>query len=67
MNFVIFSQFLYNKVDFTAFEAVQLQIEVQQKMLGRSVTLGVNSVEKRPKRGTLKNLTTSNLDININI
>ena len=49
---------MYNKVDFGAsdFEAVlQLQNEVKQKMLGRSVTLGVKSVEKRPKRDTLKN------------
>ena len=35
---------------------VLLQIEVKQKILGRSVTLGVKSV--KPQRGTLKNLTT---------
>ena len=41
-----------NKVDFGAsdFEAaVLLQIEVKQKMLGRSVTFGVKSVEKHPQ------------------
>ena len=48
------SSLVYNKADFTAFEAsVQLQIEVKQKMLGRSFTLGVKSVEKR-QRGNLK-------------
>jgi len=41
-------QFLYKKVDFRGsdFEAPeQLQIEVKQKMHGRSVTLGVKSVK----------------------
>ena len=59
-----FEQLLSNKVDFGAsdFEAVlQLQIEVKWKMLGRSVTLGPKSVEKQLIKGTLKNLTTSNL------
>ena len=52
-------QLLFNKVDFGAsdFEAaVQLQIEVKQKMLGWSLTFGLKSVEKCLPRGTLKNL-----------
>ena len=42
-----FEQLLYNlgASDFEA--AVLLQIEVKQKMLGRSVTFGPKSVEKR--------------------
>ena len=51
-GFLLFQQLLFNKVDFRPpnFEAaVQLQIEVKQKMLGRLVTFGVKSVEKRPQ------------------
>ena len=34
------------------FEAtVQLQIQAKQKMLGRAVTFGPGSVEKRPQQG----------------
>ena len=47
-----FVQLLNNTVDFSAsdFEAaVQLQIEVKQKKLGRSVTFGVKSFEKHPQ------------------
>ena len=54
-------QLLYNKVDITApdFEAaVQLQIEVKQKMLGRSVVFGVKSVKKRPQTKNFFYLTT---------
>ena len=50
-----FEQLLYNKVDFGAsvFEAtVQLQIEVKQKMLGRSVAFRVKSVKKALKPKT---------------
>ena len=49
-GFFLFEQLLFDEVDFTAsnFEvAVQLQIEVKRKMLGRSVTFGPKSVEKR--------------------
>ena len=45
-------QLLFNRVDFRAsnFEvALQLHIEAKQKMLGRSVTFGPKSVEKRPQ------------------
>ena len=58
-----FEQLLFNKVDFTAsnFEAaLQLQIEVKWKTLGRSVTFGPKSVEKQLIKGTLENLTTPN-------
>ena len=37
---------------------VQLQIEIKQKMLGRSVTFGVKSVEKRPPRANFFELST---------
>jgi len=53
-----------NKVDFGAsnFEAaVQLQIEVKRKMLGRSVTFGVKSGEKCPPRANFFELTTPNM------
>ena len=59
----LFEHLLYNKVDFgaTNFEAaVQLQIEVKRKMLGRSVTIGVKSVEKCPPRADFFELTTPN-------
>ena len=54
-------QLLYNKVDFGAsdFEAaVLLQIEVKQKMLGRSVTFGPKSVEKSSQQKNFFELTT---------
>ena len=54
-------QLLYNKVDFGApdFEAaVLLQIEVKQKMLGRSVTFGPKSVEKHFQQQNFFELTT---------
>ena len=50
-----------DKVDFRPpnFEAaVQLQTLVKQKMLGRSVTFGSKSVEKRPQQGNFFELTT---------
>ena len=56
-----FEQLLFNKVDFGAsdFEAaVLLQIEVKQKMLGRSVTFGPKSVEKRFQQQNFFELTT---------
>ena len=55
INFII-KKLLNGFLDFEA--AVQLQIEVKQKMLGRSNTLGVKSVKECSQRGTLKNLTT---------
>ena len=57
----LFEQLLNNKVDFGAsnFEAaVLLQIEVKQKMLGRSVTFGPKSVEKRFQQQNFFELTT---------
>ena len=56
-----FKQLLYNNVDFEAsdFEAsVQLQIEVKRKMLSRSVTFGLKSVENRFQQQTFFELTT---------
>ena len=53
---------MYNKVDFGAsdFEAaVLLQIEVKQKMLGRSVTFGQKSAEKLPQQGNFFELMTA--------
>ena len=52
VKYIVYICKVYNKVDFgpSDFEAaVQLQIEVKQKMLGRSVTFGPKSVEKRPQ------------------
>ena len=52
------------KVDFGAsdFEAaVLLQIEVKRKMLGRSVTFGPKSVEKRFQQQNFFELTTPNV------
>ena len=59
-----FEQLLNNKVDFRAsdFEdAVQLQIEAKQKILGWSVTFGLKSVEKRPPRANFFPLMTPNV------
>ena len=47
---------------FWRFEAtVQLQIEATEKILGKSFTFGVRSVENCCKKGTSKNLTTPTL------
>ena len=46
--------------DFEA--AVQLQIEVKRKMLGRSFTFGPKSVEKRFQQKNFFELTTPSLD-----
>ena len=57
---------MINKVDIRPpnFEAtVQLQIKNKQKMLGRSVTFGPKSVEKRPQQENFFELTTPSTDI----
>ena len=60
------SSLVYNKADFTAFEAsVQLQIEVKQKMLGRSVTFGPKSVEKHFQQQNFFELTTPSQQVTI--
>ena len=59
-----FEQLLFNEVDFGAsdFKAtVLLQIEVKQTMLGRSVTFGPKSVEKRFQQQSFFELTTPNV------
>ena len=59
-----FEQLLYNKVDFAAskFEAaLSLQIEARGKIKGVAQLIGSKTLEISFPKGTLKNLTTPNL------